>query len=139
MKKRVFGRKLSRDRDSRKALIRGLIASLVKYGKITTTKAKAKTIQSEVDQYLTDLREDTIAARRRIQSNLGNDTVTTKLLFQNYLKITAKRTSGFTRIINLPRRKGDSAEIVTISFVDEIKPKKKKVKENAKNNTAKKS
>ncbi|MBI1863768.1 hypothetical protein HYS03_01015 [Candidatus Woesebacteria bacterium] len=112
---------------------------MVKYGKITTTKAKAKTIQSEVDQYLTDLREDTIAARRRIQSNLGNDTVTTKLLFQNYLKITAKRTSGFTRIINLPRRKGDSAEIVTISFVDEIKPKKKKVKENAKNNTAKKS
>lgn len=139
MKKRVFGRKLSRDRDSRKALQRSLIRSLVKYGKITTTKAKAKTIQSEVDHILTDLREDTIAARRRIQSNLGNDTITTELLFKNYLKLTQKRTSGFTRIVNLPRRKGDNAEIAIISFVDEVKPKEKKVKENAKNNTAKKS
>ncbi len=133
MLKKVFGRKLSRGGGARKALFRALIRALVISGKITTTKAKAKAIQGEIDRVMTLLKKEDLAARRRLLAILGNDRATLESLAAKYLAATKDRKSGFTRIIALPNRKGDQAKMAILEFVDkaaEIKqaPKEKKAK-----------
>jgi large subunit ribosomal protein L17 len=134
MKKRVFGRKFSRDRGSRKALFRSLIRAMVLNQKIVTTHAKAKAIQGDLDGLLRDVNENSIAAKRRVLASLGNDRVTTEILFRNFLPVSQTRQSGYTRIISLPPRKGDLAKMARLEWVDtitqqpkpEAKPKIKK-------------
>jgi len=134
MLKKVFGTKLSRGGGARKALFRSLIRAIVISGKITTTKAKAKAIQGKIDSVMALLKKDDLSARRRLLAVLGNDKATLAMLIEKYSVTTKDRKSGFTRMINLPQRKGDRAKIVTLEFVDkmtEIKREKKvkKVKE----------
>ncbi len=142
MRKKVFGRKLSRDRGSRNALRRSLIRALVEHGKITTTLAKAKAVQPDVEKIMTAVRENTVAARRRVLARLGNDVKTTNKLFKEYLTVTDKRNSGYTRIVKLPARKGDLANMSILSFVDQVekKPavKKEEVKKEVKKTESKK-
>lgn len=129
MYKKVFGKKLSRNRGSREALFRSLIRSLVLGGKMETTKIKAKAIQGDVDKLLGLVANDSLSSRRLVLSKLANDKEVADKLFE-MKPITEKRNSGFTRIINLPARKGDNAPLARIEFVDSIeKPKEKKVKE----------
>lgn len=140
MLKRVFGKKLSRGGGARKALFRSLIRAMVQSGKITTTKAKAKAIQGQVDRVMTLLKKEDLAGRRRLLAMLGNDRVTLQSLVEKYQVSTKDRKSGFTRIITLANRRGDQATIATIEFVDkaaEIK-REKKVKK-AKKETVKKA
>ncbi len=125
MLNRVKGYKLSRNTNTRKALFRSLIRSLVLSGKIETTKIKAKAIQSDVDKLFKLVAKDDLSARRLALARLGNDTLTVDKLFK-MKSVTAKRKSGFTRIINLPNRKGDNAAIVRMEFVDSIEEKKEK-------------
>lgn len=128
MRKKVFGRKLSRGGGARKALFRSLIKALIFRGKIETTKAKAKAIQPDVDKLITLIKKETIASTKRAVAILGNDEETIGILIKKYLPNLKVRTSGFTRIISLPRRKGDLAEIVTMEMVD--KPVEVKKHEN---------
>ena len=124
MRKKVFGRKFSMSSTSRQGLFRSLIRSLVLYGKIETTKAKAKAIQADVDKLFKLVAKDDLAARRLAIAKLGNDTETVDKLFK--LKpMTTDRKSGFTRIINLPNRKGDNAEVARIEWVSMESSKKK--------------
>ncbi|MBI3443449.1 50S ribosomal protein L17 [Candidatus Woesebacteria bacterium] len=125
MRKRVFGRQLSRGGGARIALFRSLIKALVKFGKISTTKARAKAIQGEVDKIMTQLRKvsippgkNIVSAKRLVLSKLGGDRETVEKLFREYAKVTLKRQSGFTRIVNLSPRKGDQAKLVRLEFVD---------------------
>lgn len=132
MLKKVFGKKLSRGGGSRKALFRGLVRALVESGKIVTTKAKAKAIQGQIDKIMVLTKKEDQASRRRLLGILGNDKVTFESLIKRYLPSTKERRSGFTRIISLPRRRGDQAETAIIEFVDrpvEIKKEKKVKKE----------
>jgi large subunit ribosomal protein L17 len=138
MLKRIFGKKLSRNTGSRKALFRSQIVALVEKGSIVTTKAKAKAIQGDVDKIMTMVRKESIAGRRKILAKLGNDRETVDLLFKNYLGFTKKRPSGFTRIINLGPRKGDMAEMARIEWVDKLEVKKVKKEEDGKNISSKK-
>ena len=127
MHKRIYGVKLSRNTNTRKALFRSLIRSLVLYGKIETTKAKAKAIQGDVDKLFKLVAKDDLAARRLALSKLGNDNVTVEKLFK--LKdFTKNRKSGFTRIVILPYRKGDNASIARLEFVDSAAPEEAKKK-----------
>ncbi|MEK7188277.1 MAG: 50S ribosomal protein L17 [Patescibacteria group bacterium] len=118
MRKRVFGRQLSRERGSRNSLFRGLIANLLSKRSIITTKAKAKAIQAGVDKLITLAKKGTLSARRLVLGRLGNNRVATDTLFNSFLLLAKGRNSGFTRIVNLPRRLGDNSEIVRIEFVD---------------------
>jgi len=81
MKKKVFGRKLSRERDTRRALFRSLIRALVVYEKIRTTKPKAKAIQADIDKIVSLAKQSSVSAKRRVFAALGNDKKTTKKLF----------------------------------------------------------
>lgn len=116
MYKKVFGKKLSRDTDSRKALFRSLIRALVVEEKIITTKAKALSIRSSIDKLMKLVSKNDVSARRLLMAKLGNDKVTVDKLIK--LKpLTEKRKSGFTRITNLNVRKGDGASMVRMEFV----------------------
>ena len=83
MRKRIVGRKFSRSAKSRRALLRALIVSLVKEGKITTTLAKSKEIARVVDKIFAIAKEGDLNARRRVLSKLANDRHTTNRTIPN--------------------------------------------------------
>jgi len=138
MKKKVFGRQLSRERDTRRALFRALIRALVEHGKITTTKAKAKAIQGRIDKLVNLAKDNSIHSNRRLFAALGNDKITAKAVSEKVVPSLSDRKSGYTRIVNLPRRKGDAAEIVRLEWVKEILEPAKKESKTKKKETVKK-
>lgn len=126
MKKMVFGRKLSRGRKAREALFKSLTEALVLHGAITTTKAKAKAIQGDIDKMITLSKKDSVAARRKASAILGNNRELALILFGKVAKAFGTRTSGFTRMILLPRRKGDNAEMARLEWSEKISLEEKK-------------
>jgi large subunit ribosomal protein L17 len=138
MKKKVFGRKLSRDHGSRKALFRSLVRALVIHGSIKTTKAKAKAIQADVDKFINLAKADSIAKRRQLYKVVGNDRKTTDAIFEIIKSRFLKRSGGYTRIINLPVRRGDAAEMVKLKWVEESGIKDKRKSDKSKKKVGKK-
>jgi len=120
MKKRIFGRKLSRGSGARKALYRSLIKALVEHGSITTTKVKAKTIQRDVEKIVNIAKIDSVVARRRVYAKLGNDRRTTDNIFKLIAPKFSAKKGGYTRIINLPRRRGDFAEMARFEWTETV-------------------
>ena len=131
MRKKVFGRKLSRDRGSRHALFRSLIEALVRHGKIVTTKAKAKAVQPDVEKLVSLAKTKDVNRMRQVYSFLANDSETSNKIFNQITLAFASKKSGFTRIVNLPRRLGDNAEMARIEWTEKVevaeKPKDKKM------------
>jgi len=137
MKKRIFGKNLSRSRTARDALVRSQVRSLVISGKITTTQAKAKVLKSYFEKMMTLAKKETIAARRRVFSKLANDNATTKRIFE--IAKASPKSYGFTKLIALPPRKGDMAKIVRVEIIDWFEETKepKKIKKEVKETKAK--
>ena len=121
------GRKFGRETDQRLALIRGLMCSLIQEQSITTTLARAKEIRSSTEKLITLAKKGGLANRRLIIARLNSlDTAT---LLIDTIAPQIKRNSGYLRIERAGFRRGDNAEMGTISFVDEIsfdKPEPKK-------------
>jgi large subunit ribosomal protein L17 len=123
----VFGRQLSRGRKSREALFRSLSQQMVVGGKVTTTKAKAKAVQGDLERLVTLAKQGTLAAQRKVSAILGNRRKLNEILFKNIGIVFAKKNGGYTRIISLPSRKGDNAPMATIEWSEKIiyeEPKK---------------
>lgn len=112
------GRKFGRETDQRRALTRGLMCSLIKEQSITTTLARAKEIRRETEKLITRAKKGGLSNRRLIISRL-NDLDTATLLIDE-IAPQIKRDSGYLRIEHAGFRRGDNAEMGTISFVDEI-------------------
>ncbi len=112
------GRKFGRETDQRLALTRGLMCSLIKYQTITTTLARAKEIRRSTEKLVTLAKKGDLHARRMIIARL-NDLDTATLLV-DVIAPQIKRDSGYLRIEHAGYRRGDNAEMGTISFVDEI-------------------
>ena len=108
--------KLGRDYEARKALIRGLMISLIELRKIQTTIAKAKAVQPEIESLLSLARQDTPHARRMALSRLASKDAM-RLLFAFAPTQYADRQSGFTRITKLGPRLGDAAEMVVLELL----------------------
>ena len=112
------GRKFGRERDQRRALMRGLMISLVKHGTITTTLPKAKELRPQAEKMITVARQGSLAGRRRLIAKLNVDTANRLV---DVIVPSLKRDSGYLRVTRLDRRRvGDNAELATIEFVDEI-------------------
>jgi large subunit ribosomal protein L17 len=126
MNKRVFGRKLSRSRPAREALFASLAQSLITNGKIVTTRAKAKAVAGSVEKMVTLAKTGSIAARRKVMSNLDNKREAADVLFQKVVKVFTTKNSGFTRIISLPRRVGDNAQMVRMEWTEKVEYEAKK-------------
>jgi large subunit ribosomal protein L17 len=120
MKKRVFGRKLGRDFGSRVALFRSLVKSLVKEGKIVTTKAKAKAALPLVEKLVKLSKNKDVSSIRRVYAYLANDKSALGILVNKVAAAFSGRDGGFVRIVNLPRRRGDSAEMVRMEWTETI-------------------
>lgn len=120
MKNKVYGRQLSMESDTRRALFRSLVRALVINGKIKTTKAKAKAIQGDIEGIITLGKKADVTARRRLYSILGNDRVTANFIVEKVVPAFSMKNSGFTRLTNLPRRVGDNAQMVRLEWIEEI-------------------
>jgi len=128
MRKKVFGKALSRGGGARKALFRSLVRSLVLLGQINTTKAKAKAVQRDIDKLFGHIKKGTVAGNRRVLAMLGNDREVLNFLLERYAPAVKDRRSGFSRIVTLPTRKGDMAQMARLELVDKPVEKKKKEK-----------
>lgn len=118
MRKNVFGRKFNRDKNQRRALFKGLMSSLVMYGKISTTEAKAKAIKGEVDKLITKARKDVKLARKLLEPLLIAKAVD-KLILEIAPSFKS-RNSGFTKTARLGTRLKDNAPLVLMTWTDEV-------------------
>ena len=128
MRHRVTGKKLSRTRSHRKALFKNLLSALIIHGEIKTTESKAKSTQRLFDKLVTKSKKNTLHSRRTVAAFLNDRKVVNKLVDE----ITPEfknRTSGFTRIIRLGKRKGDDAMEAKLELVTKPAPKQEKSKE----------
>ena len=118
------------------ALRRGLMCSLIKYQTITTTLAKAKEIRRYTEKLVSLARKGGLKNRRLIIARL-NDLEAATLLC-DVIAPQIKRDSGYLRIEHAGFRRGDNAEMGTISFVDEISFEAPKEAEDSKKSEASK-
>ena len=112
------GRKFGRETDQRRALLRGLMCSLIKYQAITVTLARAKEMRRGTEKLITIAKKGGLANRRLLISRL--DSLKAADLLVDVIAPQVKRNSGYLRIERTGFRKGDHAEMATISFVDTI-------------------
>lgn len=113
------GRKLGRERDQRRALLKGLATSLVTHGAIETTLPKAKEIVPYVETLITKAKAGSLHDRRQIVADLSTVEAAHKLVDEIAPKLTG-RNSGHLRIKQTRLRLGDNAQMATVSFVDDI-------------------
>lgn len=114
------GRKFHRERDQRRALIKGLADSLVKYESIETTLPKAKELVPYTEKLITKAKKGDLHNRRQIISALQTIESANKLVDEIAPKLTG-RDSGHLRIEKTGFRRGDHAEKARVSFVDDLK------------------
>lgn len=112
------GRKFGRETDQRRALLRGLMCSLIKYQAITVTLARAKEMRRGTEKLVTIAKKGGLANRRLLISRL--DSLEAADLLMDVIAPQIKRNSGYLRIERTGFRKGDHAEMATIAFVDSI-------------------
>ena len=120
------GRKFGRETDQRRALLRGLECSLIKYQSITVTLARAKEMRRETEKLITIAKKGGLANRRLLISRLDDMKVADLLM--DVIAPQVNRNSGYLRIEKAGFRTGDNSEMATISFVDDIDLIKKESK-----------
>lgn len=118
------GRRLGRKTSHREAMFRNMVTSLLNHEKITTTDAKAKEIRSVAEKMITLGKRGDLHAMRLAASYIREKSVVTKL-FASIAPRYKDRSGGYTRIIKLGIRQGDTAPISLIELVEEeMAPKK---------------
>lgn len=134
------GRKFGRQRDQRRALMKGLASNLVVQESIVTTKPKAKELVPYLEKLITKAKKGDLHNRRQVISKMANVESANKLVDEIAPKLSG-RNSGFLRIKTDHSRRGDNTEMSRVSFVDDLKAKtepKEPIKETkAKNSVAK--
>lgn len=116
MRKNIFGRRLKRDKNERKALFKNLMSSLVLEERIKTTEAKAKSIKGEVDKLVTTAKKDSRLAKKLLGGKLTAEAL--EKLINNIVPRFTKRQSGYARTVRLGKRFGDDASMVLIEWVE---------------------
>lgn len=109
-------RKLGLPTDQRKAMLRNLVTSLLKHGKIETTETRAKETRSIAEKMITLGKRGDLHARRQVLAYVLDETVVNNL-FTDIAPKYAERNGGYTRIIKIGPRRGDAAEMALIELV----------------------
>lgn len=128
MRHKVSGRGFGRNTKQRKALLRGLVASLFEHLKIETTVAKAKEAKKLAERLITFGKKGDLHSRRVALSYLPNRDVITRL-FNLIVPKLSNRKGGYLSIIKTRNRPGDNSSMAVLGFVDYEKLREKK-KEN---------
>lgn len=116
MKHSIKQKKLNRKPSHRKALLRNMSISLTEHGRIKTTLAKAKALRPYFEKIVTDGKEGSLHARRKIISRLGNIDAAAKII-DNVSPKYSDRPGGYTRILKIGHRVGDAAPMAIIELV----------------------
>lgn len=107
----------SRKSGPRKALLRGLMNSLVEHGRIKTTVARAKEVRRHIERAVTLGKKGDLNSIRLVISRLANQDLGLELV-KNIAPRFKDRDGGYTRVIKIGRRPGDTAEMAFLEFVD---------------------
>jgi len=121
MRKRKKGRKLSRERNQRRALLKSLASALLLNEKIKTNEAKAKEVSSLVEKFITQAKKGNLTSRRLLAKSLGGGRVASKKIIKKLVEEIGprykERKGGYTRIIKLGPRKSNGAKMAIIELV----------------------
>jgi len=128
MRHKVDGRLFGRPANQRKALLRGLVSSLLEHERIETTVAKAKEVRKIAEKVITLGIKGDLAAKRLALSYVPNRTVVARL-FKEIAPRFSGRNGGYLRIIHSRQRVNDSAPLAVIEFIDYEELKKSRDKE----------
>lgn len=115
MQKRRKGRKLSRKRNQRKALLKALASALILNEKMKTSQAKAKETAGFVESFITIAKKGDLSSRRKLSEFFSPKIV--KKLIADLAPRYQGRSGGYTRIIKLGRRKSDGAKMAIIELI----------------------
>ena len=120
----MSNKKLNRTSEHRKALLKNMLNSLIKYEQIKTTLPKAKFLRPQADKIITLGKKDTLQTSKILISKLQDSKLANKVK-KTLSKRYQKRSGGYTRIIKAGFRYGDNAPMAIIEFVDrDIEAKK---------------
>lgn len=109
-------RKLGRPTDQRKAMLRNLVTSFLKHGKIQTTDTRAKETRNIAEKMITLAKRGDLHARRQVLAFVTEESVVANL-FENIAPKYADRNGGYTRMYKVGPRRGDGAEMVILELV----------------------
>jgi len=125
MRHKVSGKRLSRDKDQRAALRRILIKQLFEHERIRTTRAKADAVRGQAEKMITLAKRglqaegaDAVHIKRLAIARLGDKEIVTKL-FDDIAPRFENRQGGYTRLIKLGPRYGDSADMVLLELIED--------------------
>ena len=113
----MANKKLNRTSEHRKALLKNMLNSLIKYEQIKTTLPKAKFLKPQADKIITLGKKETLQTTKMLMSKLQDISSTNKVT-KTLSKRYEKRQGGYTRIIKAGFRYGDNAPMAVIEFVD---------------------
>lgn len=102
----------------RKALLNGMVVSLVEHGRICTTVDRAKEVRRHIEKAVTVGKAGDLAATRLLLSRFNNNKDAVSAIIKDIAPRFATRPGGYTRIIKIGRRPGDTAEMAFLEFVD---------------------
>ena len=126
MKKKVYGRKFSRDKGARAALFRSLVISFVRSGEIKTTLPRAKAVKPLIDRLVTLSKKGDFNSAKRIMSKIAQDEAAARKLADEVKTRFKDLNSGFTKTVRIGKRVGDNATIVKLMWSRERKEDVKK-------------
>ena len=141
MRHGLANKKLNRTSEHRKALLKNMLNSLIKYEQITTTLPKAKVLKPQAEKIITLGKKDNLQNTKILVSKL-QDIKSANKVKKTLAKRYESRKGGYTRIIKAGFRYGDNAPLAVIEFVDrdvEAKRVDRKKKENKKTTEDKKA
>ena len=113
----MANKKLNRTSEHRKALLKNMLNSLIKYEQIKTTLPKAKFLKPQADKIITLGKKNNLHNTKILISQL-QDTISANKVKKTLSKRYEKRSGGYTRIIKAGFRYGDNAPMAIIEFVD---------------------
>jgi large subunit ribosomal protein L17 len=116
MRHKISSYKLKRDAGARKALLKGLVTSVIEHERVVTTVPKAKAARPLVEKMITLAKRDTLHSRRQAAAFLETPAAVRKL-FDKLGTRFGQRNGGYTRVVRLGFRKGDGAEQVMLELV----------------------
>lgn len=115
MKKHVTTRQLGRDSQARKALFRNLISSLIEHEEIVTTSAKARAVRGMFEKFLTKGKTGSLNARRDLQAYIQSKSLVKKMIDEIAPRYQGV-AGGYTKLIMVGARRGDSARMVKLAL-----------------------
>ncbi|MFA6431211.1 MAG: 50S ribosomal protein L17 [Candidatus Margulisiibacteriota bacterium] len=116
MRHRLGNRKLSKPTDQRLAMLKSICRSLFIYGKVKVTVTRAKEARKMAERIITASKENTLHARRKVESALGDRKIVT-LIFKTMPERFEGRPGGYTRITKIGPRVGDSSPMAYLELV----------------------